>query len=72
MWPRLLIEKFMDGLHLKMKTHYPKSMLLDVVQGEQKRSAETRISKPKLQEDMNIKANFKSEFQEKHLRRAII
>lgn len=45
----------MDGLHLKMKTHYPKSMLLDVVPGGQERSAETRIPKPKLQEDVTLK-----------------
>lgn len=50
-----MIEKFMDGLHLKMKTHYPKSMLLDVVPGGQERSAETRILKPKLQEDVTLK-----------------
>ena len=50
-----MIEKFMDGLHLKMKTHYPKSMLLDVVPGGQERSAETRIPKPKLQEDVTLK-----------------
>lgn len=45
----LLIEKFMDGLHLKIKTHYPKSMLLHVAGKGQERSAKTRISKPQLQ-----------------------
>lgn len=53
----LLIEKFMDGLHLKIKIHYPKSMLLYVVRGGRERSAETRISKPQLQEDLSIKIN---------------
>lgn len=55
--PGLLIEKFMDGLHLKIKIHYPKSMLLFEVRGGQERSTETRISKPKLHEDLSIKIN---------------
>lgn len=72
--PGLLIEKFMDGLHLKIKIHYPKSMLPCVVRGGQERSAETRISKSKLQEDLNIKINIflKGEFQETYSLRAVI
>lgn len=62
----------MDGLHLKIKIHYPKSMSLYVGWERQERSAETGISKSKLQEDLNVKINFESEFQEKHLLRAVI
>lgn len=51
----LLIEKFMDGLRLKVKIHYPKSMLLCVAQRGQERSAETRISKSKLQKAQSSK-----------------
>lgn len=66
------MEKFMDGLNLKIKIHYAKSVLLYVVWGGQERSAERRPSKPKLQEGLNIKINFESEFQENHLLRAVI
>lgn len=55
--PGLLIEKFMDGLRLKIKIHYPKSMLLYVVREDRKGQSRKKMSKAKLQKGLSITIN---------------
>lgn len=46
-------------------------LLYHALRGRQERSAEARTRKPKLREDLSVKINFESEFQERHSLRAV-